>query len=252
MQVLTHSKKEEIIFEDVSFSYSEEKQVLKNVSFTIRSGETFVIVGQCGFGKSTMLKLCCGLLKPDTGRVILRGRDTRLVSNEELHRLRLDIGYVFQNSALISNLSVTANVALPLRYHTDYSADKISTIVKSRLKLLELDGIESAMPSSLSMGLMKRAAVARALALMPSLMLYDEPTSGLDPLNSASINGIISTLHKGFGVTSVIVSHDIKSTISIASQIALVANKTVAFTGTPNDFISSNNEIVRSFVASTE
>ncbi|MBL8028371.1 MAG: ATP-binding cassette domain-containing protein, partial [Fibrobacteres bacterium] len=201
MQVSTQHKKEEIIFDNVSFHYVEDRPILENVSFTIRSGETFVIVGQCGFGKSTLLKLCCGLLKPCSGSVILRGRDTKLVSHEELHKMRLDIGYVFQNSALISNMPVGANIALPLRYHTDFSPAKIASVVKSRLELLELTGIEMAMPSSLSMGLMKRAAVARALALMPSLMLYDEPTSGLDPLNAASINGIISTLHKGFGVT---------------------------------------------------
>ena len=246
MQLFLQDKTDEIAFDHVTFGYTKTI-ILKDVSFRIKTGETFVLVGQCGFGKSTMLKLCCGLLRPIEGTVMLRGRDTLRVAREELMKMRLDIGYVFQNSALISNQSVFNNVALPLRYHTDYTPEKINDIVKSRLEMLQLHGYDNAMPSSLSMGVMKRAAVARALALMPSLMLYDEPTSGLDPLNAATINEIVQTLHSGFGVTSVIVTHDIKSALSIATTIAIVAEKTIIFTGTPEEVQKSEDPYIKRF-----
>lgn len=248
MQLSRQARANEIVLEKVSFAYGNNV-ILKDVSLTIRSGETFVIVGQSGFGKSTLLKLCCGLLKPDEGRVLLRDRDTCLMSHDELMKVRLNIGYVFQNSALISNMNVFGNVALPLRYHTHYPPEKVQAIVRSRLDLLQLESkYDNAMPSSLSMGVMKRAAIARALALMPSLMLYDEPTSGLDPLNAATINEIIRTLGTGFGVTSLIVTHDIKSALGIATTVALVSEKTVVFSGTPAEFQNSKDEYIRRFI----
>jgi phospholipid/cholesterol/gamma-HCH transport system ATP-binding protein len=246
MQLHLQDKGAEIAFDHVTFSYGDNL-ILRDVSFSIKTGETFVIVGQCGFGKSTLLKLCCGLLKPREGTVLLRGRDTSRLSRDELMKMRLDMGYVFQNSALITNMNVFDNIALPLRYHTAYPPDKVNSVVRSRLELLQIFGYDNTMPSSLSMGVMKRVAVARALALMPSLMLYDEPTSGLDPLNAATINDIIQTLHSGFSVTSVIVTHDIKSALSIATTIAIVAEKTVILTGTPEEVQKTDDAYIRKF-----
>ncbi|MFH0920370.1 MAG: ATP-binding cassette domain-containing protein [Fibrobacterota bacterium] len=247
MQIALQDKKDEIVFDHVTFGYSEERTILEDVSLRIRTGDTFVIVGQCGYGKSTMLKLCCGLLKPQKGTIMLRNRDTGRMLHDELMQMRLDMGYVFQNSALISNLPVSANIALPLRYHTHYTLEKINAIVKSRIQLLQLEGYENAMPASLSMGVMKRAAVARALALMPGLMFYDEPTSGLDPVNTSSINDIIRSFHTGFGITSVIVTHDMKSAFTIATTIAVVAEKRVIFSGTPEELKTTDNPYIKKF-----
>ncbi|OGJ85494.1 MAG: hypothetical protein A2268_03160 [Candidatus Raymondbacteria bacterium RifOxyA12_full_50_37] len=247
MQIYYQDKKEEIRFENVSFSYGNNL-ILKNVSFSVSSGETVAIVGQCGFGKSTMLKLCCGLLQPNAGSVYIKGRNIALMLREDLLRARLDIGYVFQNSALISNMNVFLNIALPLRYHTAFPEEKITKIVRSRIGLLKLEGYEKAMPASLSMGVMKRSAVARSLALMPGIMLYDEPTSGLDPLNAAMLIDIVRVLHGSFGVTSVIVTHDIKTALDIASRILVVAQKTLVFSGTPAELRGTSDPYIKKFM----
>jgi phospholipid/cholesterol/gamma-HCH transport system ATP-binding protein len=246
MQVLSQDKKDEIVFENVHFAYGDNL-ILQDVSFRVKTGDTFVIVGQCGFGKSTILKLCCGLLLPQKGSVYLRERPTSRMIHDELMKMRLDIGYVFQNSALISNLSVYSNISLPLQYHTGYTPEEIHKIVLSRIELLNLKGYENAMPFSLSMGVMKRAAIARALALMPGLMFYDEPTSALDPLNALLLNKIIESLHTGFGITSLVVTHDVEAALELATSIALVAEKTVVFVGTPNELKQSDNPYVKEF-----
>jgi len=246
MQILSQAEGEEIVFDKVSFAYGDRK-ILEDVSFTVRTGETFVIVGECGFGKSTVLKLCCALLKPQAGAVFLKGRDTLRIPQEELMKVRLDIGYVFQNSALISNMSVSANIALPLLYHTNYPMDTVRAIVDSRIELLNLRGYENAMPASLSMGIMKRAGVARALALMPSLMLYDEPTSALDPLNAGILNGIIRNLHGGFGVTSLVVTHDVKAALDLGSRVAIIADHRIIFCGAPEELRRSKDKYVQTF-----
>jgi phospholipid/cholesterol/gamma-HCH transport system ATP-binding protein len=246
MQILSQAKSDEIVFDKVSFAFGDRK-ILEEVSFTVRTGETFVLVGECGFGKSTLLKLCCALLRPQAGTVLLKGRDTCRVPQEELMKIRLDIGYIFQSSALISNMTVFANIALPLLYHTNYPLETIHTIVNSRIELLNLKGYENAMPASLSMGVMKRAGVARALALMPNLMLYDEPTSALDPLNAEIMNGMIKSLHSGFGVTSVVVTHDVKAALGLGTRVAIIAHHNIIFCGTPEELRQSQDKYIQTF-----
>jgi phospholipid/cholesterol/gamma-HCH transport system ATP-binding protein len=230
----------------MSFAYGDNV-ILKDVTFAVHTGDTFVIVGECGFGKSTILKLCCGLLRPRQGSVFIRGQDTRRAPHEALMELRLDMGYVFQGSALISNMSVYNNISLPLQYHTRSSKAEIDRTVRNRIELLNLKGYEHAMPASLSTGVMKRAAVARALALMPSLMLYDEPTSALDPLNAALLNDIIRTLHSGFGMTSVIVTHDMDAALELGTRIVLIADKTIVFSGTPDECRNTDSPYLQRF-----
>lgn len=250
MQILSQARGEEIVFDRVCFAYGDRK-ILEDVSFKVKTGETFVIVGECGFGKSTMLKLCCALLRPQKGSIMLRGRDTGRLLKEELMKIRQNIGYVFQNSALISNMNVFSNIALPLIYHTDYSPEQIRTIVNSRIELLNLKGYEKSMPAALSMGVMKRAGVARALALMPSVMFYDEPTSALDPLNAGILNDIIKSLHRGFGVTSVVVTHDVKAALDLGTTVAIIANHRIIFCGTPEELKKSGDSYIQQFFSAT-
>lgn len=224
------------------------RQILKDVSLTVKDGETMVILGASGSGKSTLLKLIIGLLTPTSGEVLVDGKDMGRLSEEELNKARRNMGFVFQYSALFDSMNVKENVAFGLRMHTKLPEEEIDRIVKEKLHLVGLDGIESLMPSSLSGGMKKRVSLARAIALEPKIILYDEPTAGLDPIRSTDISLLIKHTQKALHATSVVVTHDLKSAEMIADRMAFLYKGSFLAIGRPEDLKASEDERVRQFM----
>lgn len=224
------------------------RQILKDVSLTVKDGETMVILGASGSGKSTLLKLIIGLLTPTSGEVLVDGKDMGRLSEEELNKARRNMGFVFQYSALFDSMNVKENVAFGLRMHTKLPEEEIDRIVKEKLHLVGLDGIENLMPSSLSGGMKKRVSLARAIALEPKIILYDEPTAGLDPIRSTDISLLIKHTQKALHATSVVVTHDLKSAEMIADRMAFLYKGSFLAIGRPEDLKASEDERVRQFM----
>ena len=224
------------------------RQILKDVSLTVKDGETMVILGASGSGKSTLLKLIIGLLTPTSGEVLVDGKDMGRLSEEELNKARRNMGFVFQYSALFDSMNVKENVAFGLRMHTKLPEEEIDRIVKEKLHLVGLDGIENLMPSSLSGGMKKRVSLARAIALEPKIILYDEPTAGLDPIRSTDISLLIKHTQKALHATSVVVTHDLKSAEMIADRMAFLYKGSFRASGRPEDLKASEDERVRQFM----
>jgi phospholipid/cholesterol/gamma-HCH transport system ATP-binding protein len=227
-----------------------EEPILENVSFTARAGETIVVVGESGTGKSTILKLLLRLLIPDQGRVVIDGEDITHLTFDDALKVRQKMGMVFQGAALFDSMTVYENVAYPLREHTHMSEDEIEQRVREKLSFVDLepDRVMEQLPSELSGGMKKRVGIARGLANNPEIMLYDEPTSGLDPLTTATITYLILKLQRELGVTSVVVSHDIRSAFRMASKIALLANRRIGFFGSPEEMTASDDPYIREFL----
>jgi phospholipid/cholesterol/gamma-HCH transport system ATP-binding protein len=225
--------------------------VLRAMDLAIRPAETITIIGGSGIGKSVTLKLIVGLMKPEAGQVLIDGEDIVPFTEEQLIRVRKKIGMVFQSSALFDSLSVDENIAYPLREHTTMSEEEIRDRVRETLHLVGLEGIEDKDPAELSGGMRKRVALARAIALVPRIILYDEPTTGLDPTNTEKINELIVDLDEKLGVTSVVVTHDMRSAFKISDRIALLYQGRIAFVGTPAEIESSELPLVREFIAGT-
>lgn len=224
------------------------RQILKDVSLTVKDGETMVILGASGSGKSTLLKLIIGLLTPTSGEVLVDGKDMGRLSEEELNKARRNMGFVFQYSALFDSMNVKENVAFGLRMHTKMSEEEIDRIVKEKLHLVGLDGIENLMPSSLSGGMKKRVSLARAIALEPEIILYDEPTAGLDPIRSTDISLLIKHTQKVLHATSVVVTHDLKSAEMIADRMAFLYKGSFLAIGKPEELKQSPDPRVRQFM----
>jgi phospholipid/cholesterol/gamma-HCH transport system ATP-binding protein len=242
------SQKSVIALENVSLAF--EEPILQNVSFTAKEGETICVVGESGTGKSTILKLLLRLLVPDNGTVRIDNEDITNLTFDDALKVRQKMGMVFQGAALFDSMTVYENVAYPLREHTDLDEDAIEARVSEKLTFVDLDPakVMDQMPSELSGGMRKRVGVARGLANNPEIMLYDEPTSGLDPLTTATITYLILKLQRELGVTSVVVSHDIRSAFRMASKIALLANKRIEFFGTPEEMTGSDDPYIREFL----
>jgi len=224
--------------------------ILEDVSFTAHDGETIAVVGESGTGKSTILKLILRLLVPDRGTVCIDGQDITGLSFEEALKVRQKMGMVFQGAALFDSMTVYENVAYPLREHTDMSEDEITDRVREKLQFVDLDAdrVMEQMPSELSGGMRKRVGIARGMANNPEIMLYDEPTSGLDPLTTGTITRLIMKLQRELGVTSVVVSHDIRSVFRMASKVALLNDCHITFFGTPEEMTASENTYIRDFL----
>lgn len=237
-----------ISLEHISLSF--EEQILDDISFNAHEGETIVVVGESGTGKSTILKLLLRLLIPDNGRVAIDGEDITHLTFDDALKVRQKMGMVFQGAALFDSMSVYENVAYPLREHTTLSEDEIEARVREKLQFVDLEPerVMDQMPSELSGGMKKRVGIARGLANNPEIMLYDEPTSGLDPLTTATITYLILKLQRELGVTSIVVSHDIRSAFRMASKIALLANKRIEFFGTPEEMTGSEEPYIREFL----
>ena len=237
-----------IALENISLAFDEP--ILENVSFAAKEGETVVVVGESGTGKSTILKLILRLLVPEQGRVSIDGEDITHLTFDDALKVRQKMGMVFQGAALFDSMTVYENVAYPLHEHTTLKESEIESRVREKLEFVDLepDKVMDQMPSELSGGMKKRVGIARGLANNPEIMLYDEPTSGLDPLTTATITYLIIKLQRELKVTSVVVSHDIRSAFRMASKIALLSNKRIGFFGTPEEMTGSDDPYIREFL----
>lgn len=222
--------------------------VLDGVDFEIKDHETFVIIGTSGAGKSVTLKHMVRLLTPDSGRVWVGDDVVSEAGAADLERIRDRFGFLFQSAALLQWLNVGDNVGLPLREKTAMTEADIDRLVIEKLKLVGLSNILDRFPSDLSGGMRKRVGLARAIVTSPEIILYDEPTSGLDPVTSRTIDNLIDSLRKELGVTSVVVTHDLHSALAIGSRIAMLHAGKIVEVSTPEEFVKSRNEVVKSFL----
>lgn len=224
--------------------------ILGGVSLEVRQGETLMIAGESGSGKSTILKLILRLLVPDAGSIIVFGVDILHLSFQEALDLRRKIGMVFQNAALFDSLTVFENVAYPLRENTDLDEDEIEAVVREKLEFVDLDPdrVMEQLPSELSGGMRKRVGIARAIATDPRIILYDEPTAGLDPLTTGTINALIRKLQRELHVTSVLVTHDIRVGFRVADRINVLRAGGIVFDGTPEEMVAADDPYIQSFL----
>lgn len=222
--------------------------VLNGVNLTLESGQTTVIIGESGAGKSVLLKHIVRLLKPDSGAIHFHGRRIDQLSERELAAIRPQFGFLFQLSALFDSLTVGQNIAFPIAQHTKRKRREIDKIVAEKLAMVGLDGFQDKWPSRLSGGEKKRVALARAIALDPKLILYDEPTTGLDPPRADEINELILKLQRELSVTSVVVTHDMASARKVANRIVMLYEGDFIFDGTPESIDQCNDPRVRCFV----
>lgn len=225
-----------------------KRTILKNVNLSIKDGETMVILGASGSGKSTLLKLIIGLLKPTKGGVWVDGENVVTMTEEEINQERRHMGMVFQYSALFDSMNVKENVAFGLRMHSQMSEEEIDKVVKEKLHLVGLDGIEELMPANLSGGMKKRVSLARAIALNPNIILYDEPTAGLDPIRSTDISLLIKDMQRVLHATSVVVTHDLKSAEMIADKMAFLYEGSFLAIGTSEELHNSKDPRVQQFL----
>ncbi|MFC1576665.1 ABC transporter ATP-binding protein [Candidatus Omnitrophota bacterium] len=228
-------------------SFGEHK-VLDNLNLTIKKGETTVIIGRSGCGKSVLLKHIIGILRPDSGQVFIEGKDIASMNEKELNRVRYKFGMLFQGSALFDSLSVWENVAFSMIEHTDKSKDEIMDRVNKCLALVGLEGVEYLKPAELSGGMKKRVGLARAIAMEPEIILYDEPTTGVDPIMGDAVNHLILELHDKLKVTSVAVTHDMISAYTIADKIAMLYSGKIIAVGTPDEIKNTKDPIVKQFI----
>ena len=225
-----------------------DSQILAGMDLAVQRGETMVIIGRSGTGKSITLKHIVGLLEPDSGEVIVDGTDVAGADRKTLLKLRSKMGVLFQSGALIHWMSVRDNVALPLRELGGYTQRQVRAIVREKLDLVELRGAGNLTPDKISGGMKKRAALARAISRDPEIILYDEPTAGLDPVIARSINELIVDLQKKLGVTSVVVTHDMRSAYHIGDRIAMLHKGRIIQVGTPEQIRNTTDPVVRQFI----
>src|SRR6202451_1795944 len=225
-----------------------EREILHGISFDVKRGETMVILGGSGSGKSTLLRTLVGLEKPSAGEIWLRGKNIAAISQEEMDEIRKHIGMSFQGSALFGSMTVGDNVALPLREHTKLEDSTIEIMLRLKLEQVGLAGFEYYMPSQLSGGMMKRAAVARALAMDPEILFFDEPSAGLDPIIAAGIDQLILEMKKAFRMTIIVVTHELASAFLIADRMVLIDKGNVVAIGTTEEMRASKQPRVRQFL----
>lgn len=231
----------------LSKSFAENK-VLDGLNLKINTGETCVIIGRSGCGKSVLLKHIVGILRPEQGRVIVDGKEVGKLTQKELNELRMKISMVFQGGALFDSMTVGENVGFGLIEHTNIGHKELLERIEESLCLVDLCGIVNLMPSELSGGMKKRVALARAICIKPQILLYDEPTTGVDPITADSINDLIKNLHDKLKVTSVVVTHDMKSAYKVGDRIAMLYQGKIIADGTPEQIQGSNHPVVHQFI----
>jgi phospholipid/cholesterol/gamma-HCH transport system ATP-binding protein len=238
-----------IELEDVTLTF--DHPILRGVTLEAREGETLMIAGESGSGKSTILKLILRLLVPDAGEIVVLGERVADLTFPEALDLRRRIGMVFQNAALFDSMSVFDNVAYPLRENTDLDPAEIERTVRERLDFVDLDPdvVMTQVPSQLSGGMRTRVGIARALATDPRIILYDEPTAGLDPLTVGRINDLIRKLQRELNVTSVLVTHDIRAGFRVATRVNLLKEGEIVFDGSPEQMVAANDPYIKSFLS---
>jgi len=223
-------------------------KVLDNLNLTIKKGTTCVIIGRSGCGKSVLLKHIVRVLIPDKGKIFVDGKDLDVLNEKELDSLRLRIGLVFQGGALFDSMTVGENVGFGLIEHTKIDKKELLERIEESLCLVNLCGIGNLMPSELSGGMKKRVALARAICVKPDIILYDEPTTGVDPITADSINELIRNLHDKLKVTSVVVTHDMKSAYRVADRIAMMYQGKIIAEGTPEEIQNTEHQVVHQFI----
>ena len=229
-----------------------DKKVLEGVDLNIEKGETLVIIGRSGCGKSVLIKHVVGLLTPDSGYVKVEDQNVHELNEKSLFELRKKFGFLFQGAALFDSMTVEENVALPMvEANNGYSKEEIKNIVTEKLELVELPGVHNLKPAELSGGMKKRVGLARALITNPDYILYDEPTTGLDPIMSDSIDNLIKDLSKKLNVTSIVVTHDMYSVKNVADRVAMMHEGKIYFTGTPNELLESSDKVIIDFIKRT-
>ncbi|HEV3272777.1 MAG TPA: ATP-binding cassette domain-containing protein [Candidatus Methylacidiphilales bacterium] len=227
-----------------------DKVILNGVDFSVQAQEVLVIMGLSGGGKSTLLSILMGLLKPNAGSVFFKEEDLTKLSRPKVNEVRTHIGMVYQNAALISSMNVRENIGLPLKELSDKNDKEIDSIVDQKLELVGLKDSRDKLPSELSGGMQKRVGLARALAMEPELVLFDEPTAGLDPINSKLIDDLIIQLRDKQKVTSIVVTHEMESAFAVATSMAFLQEGKIILEGTPAEFRHSDNPIVSKFLSS--
>ena len=225
-----------------------EKKVLQGFSLDVAEGETVVVIGYSGSGKSVAIKHIVGLLQPDAGTVFVDGKEVPKLSRRELYRLRAKIGYVFQFAALFDSLTIGENVAMGLRKQGELSESEIRQRVHEALDLVDLPDAANRFPAELSGGMRKRVGIARAIALRPKYMLYDEPTTGLDPVTSAVIDQLMVRMREKLGVTSIVITHDMRSAYTVGTRIAMLYEGKVRQVGNVDEIRHSRDPVVRQFI----
>ena len=236
-----------IEIKELSKSFSRHK-VLDRLSLTVKTSETLVIIGRSGGGKSVLLKHIVGLIKPEAGRILVDGTDIVPLTEEALGKIRLRFGFLFQGAALFDSMTSFENVAFPLVEHTKMGPKEIEQRVHECLNLVGLQQVDHLYPSELSGGMRKRVGLARALSINPEYILYDEPTTGIDPIMGDIINDLIIALRDRLKVTSVVVTHDMRSAYKVADRIAMLYNGGIIEVGTPDEIRNSKNPVVQQFV----
>lgn len=236
-----------ITLENINLSFGD-RHILKDVSFHCDKGKSLVVIGTSGAGKSTILKCICGLLRPQSGNIIIDGQNILNLNDKEFSKFRHKTGMVFQYSALFDYLTVFDNVAFGLRKNSKKTEEEIEHICMEKLTLLNLSHTRNNFPDELSGGMKKRVALARTLVMEPDIILYDEPTSGLDPITTGATNNLINLGKNQLGMTSVVVSHDLLTINNVADYVVFLHEGSVIFSGTYNELISSDNPYVIQFM----
>ena len=224
------------------------KNVLNGLSLEISRGETLVVMGQSGCGKSVLLKIITGLISADSGEIWFDGTEISKLKTKKMNILRRKIGMLFQSAALFDSMTVAENIAFMLDQHTDLSKQEMRKVVDEKLSLVDLEGVQDLRPAELSGGMRKRVGLARALAFEPEVIFYDEPTTGLDPVTCTEINQLIRDLHERLRVTSVVVTHDMHSAFSVATRMAMIHEGEKIADGKPDEIINIDNPILQQFI----
>tara|TARA_X000001036_G_scaffold317649_1_gene296065 strand:- start:11374 stop:12111 length:738 start_codon:yes stop_codon:yes gene_type:complete len=236
-----------ISINNISKSFSD-RVILNNISFTINKGEKIAIIGESGIGKSVLLKNIIGLLSPDEGNVIIDGQDINEITFKKLQKVRSKFGMVFQFGALFDSMTVSENIGLALQKLTNCDRLEINDRILKSLSEVNMGGAEEKMPSELSGGMKKRVGIARAIALNPEYILYDEPTTGLDPIMTDSINRLINKFHSKGMVTSVLVTHEMKTVRDVSDRVLMLYKGNIQFDGSTEEFLSSTDPRVMAFL----
>jgi len=225
-----------------------QQEILRGVDLEVRTGETLVLIGRSGGGKSVLLKHIIGLMEPDSGEIWIHGENIIGMNERQLGTIREKVGILFQGAALFDSMTVEENILFPLREAGERDLKVLRSRVAEMLEVTEMEGHEDKMPESLSGGMKKRVGLARAIIRRPSCILYDEPTAGLDPVVADSINRLIRCLQQRFGITSVVVTHDMKSAFDVADRVAYLHQGCVYFHGTPGELRQSTDPLIQDFL----